>query len=325
MPDHPMSCRPLRLLPALLSALALTSLVLPPDAQAGPLRDRLKERLAERSAATEKNQDTSPRSGTPGQVLRNISYGADPEQKLDVYLTGAGNEAAPVIFMVHGGAWKIGDKNHGNVVTHKTERWLPKGFVFISVNYPMLPQADPLKQAQSVALALAYAQNNAARWGADPARFLLMGHSAGAHLVALLNADPALAQRLGARPWLGTVALDSAAMDVERIMTAKHYGFYDEAFGQDRAYWRQTSPVHIMTAAAPPLLMVCSSRRSDSCAQADTLAGKAKSLGLRTTVLRQNLSHSDINDELGKPGAYTDQVENFMAGLDGALWSRLKP
>lgn len=314
-----------RLLPALLSALALTSLVLPPGAHAGPLRDRIKERLAERSAAADADQDSSRHAGTAGQVQRNISYGADPEQKLDVYLPAAGSEAAPVIFMVHGGAWKIGDKGHDKVVEHKTARWLPKGFVFISVNYPMLPQADPLKQAQSVARALAYAQTNAARWGADPARFLLMGHSAGAHLVALLNADPALAQGLGARPWLGTVALDSAAMDVEQIMKAKHYGFYDEAFGQDRTYWRQTSPVHIMTAAAPPLLMVCSSRRSDSCAQAEALAGKAQSLGLRTTVLRQNLSHSEINDELGKPGAYTDQVENFMAGLDGALRSRLKP
>ncbi|GAB2181936.1 alpha/beta hydrolase [Denitratisoma sp. agr-D3] len=322
-----MTLRPSCRRPLLLaSAALLTGLALPP-ADAGPLLDRLKERRAER-AATADNSAVGQRvdsAAAEGSPLRNLAYGPAPEQKLDVYLPAKGTAGAPVVFMVHGGAWKIGDKDHSKVVEHKTERWLPKGIVLVSVNYPMLPQADPLQQAQSVAKALAYAQANAARWGGDPDKFVLMGHSAGAHLIALLNADPGLARGLGAHPWLGAVALDSAAMDVPAIMAAKHYGFYDEAFGKDPAYWRKASPRHVLTAAAPPLLMVCSTRRSDSCAQADAMASQAQGLGLRTEVLRQPLSHGDINGELGKPGAYTERVEAFMATLDGTLASRLRP
>ena len=100
------------------------------------------------------------------------------------------------------------------VVQEKVARWVPKGFVFISVNYRLYPTVNVLQEAQDVAMALAAAQSRAASWGADASRFILMGHSAGAHLVSLINASPTLAQREGAWPWLGTVSLDSAALNV---------------------------------------------------------------------------------------------------------------
>jgi len=57
-----------------------------------------------------------------------------------------------------------------------------------------------------------------------------MGHSAGAHLVALLTAHPAFTQAEGALPWLGTVSLDSAAFDVVAVMSGRHLALYDRAF-----------------------------------------------------------------------------------------------
>jgi acetyl esterase/lipase len=131
-----------------------------------------------------------------------VAYGGDAAQRFDVY---APREAkgAPVIFMVHGGSWFYGDKRETAVVEHKVERWAPKGYVFISVNYRMVPKADPLEQARDVARALAFAQSRAKEWGGDPSKFILMGHSAGAHLVGLLSANPAEAVKLGAKPWLG--------------------------------------------------------------------------------------------------------------------------
>ena len=62
------------------------------------------------------------------------------------------------------------------------------GIIFVSVDYRMLPQQDALAQADDVARALAFAQSRARSWGGDPGKFILMGHSAGAHLVALLAA-----------------------------------------------------------------------------------------------------------------------------------------
>ena len=304
--------------------LSLALLAAAPALQAGPLRDAIKARLAERQAARSADTaDNGNRSDGIGTVQRNQSYGANPKETLDVYLPPSNHGGAPVIFMVHGGAWKIGDKSHGKVVENKLARWQPKGFVFISVNYPMLPQADPLKQADAVAQGLSYAQAHAGQWGGDPNKFILMGHSAGAHLVSLLSADPGRAFAQGARPWLGTVSLDSAAMDVAQIMEARHFGFYDEAFGKDPAYWRQASPLQQLTSKAPPMLMVCSSRRADSCLQAEGFAHKAHSLGLQARVLPEDLSHGEINDKLGLAGAYTDQVEAFLASLDDTVAAQL--
>jgi acetyl esterase/lipase len=126
--------------------------------------------------------------------LRDVAYGSDPAQRMDVYLPPDAKNA-PVLLLVHGGAWRIGDKAHGRVVENKVARWVPQGFVVVSVNYRMLPGADPRVQADDVALALATAQRQAPAWGGDPAKFVLMGHSAGAHLVSLLDAQPARAQR----------------------------------------------------------------------------------------------------------------------------------
>lgn len=305
-----------------LVTLACTSALLLASAPSGAVGflDRLKERVQERRAAQNpeagaQNDEASepPSHHTPS--LRELPYGSDPRQRMDVYLP-AKPVHAPVILMVHGGGWRWGDKEAGAVVDNKVARWVARGFVFISVNNRLLPQADPLEQARDVAQALAVAQAKAPSWAADPARFILMGHSAGAHLVALVNASPDLAPQAGAKSWLGTVALDSAAVDVSPIMQGKHFRLYDAAFGADPAFWRAVSPVQQLTPSAKPMLAVCSSRRSDSCAQADLFADKAGQLGVRADVLRQDLSHREINQSLGLPGAYTDAVEAFMGSLD---------
>ena len=241
-----------------------------------------------------------------------IAYGEAPAQKMDVYLP-AHADHAPVIFMVHGGAWRFGDKGSKDVVKNKVARWVEQGYVFISVNYRMLPEADPLMQADDVARALAAAQTRAAEWGGDPDKFILMGHSAGAHLVALLSTVPARAQALGARPWLGTVVLDSAAIDVAQIMRRRHMHLYDEAFGKDAAFWKSASPIQQLSAEAKPFLLVCSTKRRDqSCDAARAFAERATTLGVRAEVSGQALSHGEINHNLGLPGAYTDTVERFM-------------
>jgi acetyl esterase/lipase len=244
-----------------------------------------------------------------------IAYGKAPAQKMDVYLP-AHAEHAPVIFMVHGGGWRRGDKAASQVVDNKVARWVAQGFIFISINYRMLPEADPLMQADDVARALAAAQTQAAEWGGDPDKFILMGHSAGAHLVALLDAGPARARALGARPWLGTVVLDSAAVDVTQIMQRRHLRLYDNAFGKDAAFWKSASPIQQLSAEAKPMLLVCSTTRRDKpCDQADAFAAKAAALGVRAEVSGQALSHGEINHNLGLPGAYTDTVERFMQSL----------
>jgi arylformamidase len=190
------------------------------------------------------------------------------------------------------------------------------GLVFISTDYRLLPDEDPVEQARDVARAIAVAQDKAAAWGADRGKLILMGHSSGAHLVALLAADRALSANVVHWPWLGVVALDSGALDVVAIMQRRHPPLYDHAFGSDPAYWRSASPFHALTKATAPILAVCASRREDSCRQARQFVERARTLGVAAGVLEQNLSHREINQRLGEDPAFTAGVESFLARLD---------
>lgn len=293
------------------------------QASAGPLRERMAERvpaLSEQDDLESHSQDASAsKANLPGGVrtFKDQAYGLHPLQRFDVYAPRQARQA-PVIFMVHGGAWRIGDKAHRSVVQNKARHWLARGAILVSVNYRLLPDATPLEQAADVALALAEAQKQAANWGGDSQRFVLMGHSAGAHLVGLLSAAPSMASKRGAQPWLGSVLLDSAALDVVKIMqTPRHYRFYDQAFGKDPASWASSSPWHVLEAGGRPMLLVCSSRRAESCDQARAFASKAASVKIKPSVLVQDMSHADINKQLGAPGRYTEAVDGFLASLPG--------
>jgi acetyl esterase/lipase len=250
------------------------------------------------------------------KTYMDISYGDDSAHKFDVY-TRDDLTNAPVIFMVHGGAWKMGDKKSKSVIQNKLERWLPAGFVFISVNYRLLPKvSDPEQQAKDVRNALITAQNNAASWGGDPEKFILMGHSAGAHIVGLVSSSIGDHQSMGGKSWLGSVLLDSAALDVPTIMNQKHYRFYDEAFGKNSDFWVKASPRHQLKSDAPPFLVTCSARRKGACSQANNFAEMANSIGIRATVVSKDLSHKEMNETLGGNNDYTAKVEAFLSSLD---------
>ena len=301
-----------------LLAIALSLFSLPAAASS------LRERLMQRAQSGLDAEDTAPATVPPGvRVIRDVAYGGDPAQRFDVYLPAGGTARAPVIFMVHGGGWRRGDKAMASVVQNKVARWVPRGFVLISTNYRMLPGTQPIEQARDVARALAFAQGRAAGWGADRDCFILMGHSAGAHLVALISAEPSLAFDQGALPWLGTVSLDSAALNVVAIMQGPHLPLYDAAFGSDPAYWRAASPLQQLKTRGAPFLAVCSTQRRESCPQSRNFADKANGLHMRAQVLGEDLTHRHINEDLGLPGAYTRQVEDFMATLDPVVARRL--
>lgn len=274
----------------------------------GKMRERMMQRLQEKKAEEERPID--PRAIMPGARKLTAAYGADPAQAIDVYVPPDVPRDAPVIVMVHGGAWKIGDKANTGSVENKLRHWLPRGYVFVSVNYRMLPQAMAYAQAQDVALAVRWTQGHAADWGASDRRIILMGHSAGAHLVALLSSKPDMV----GKPWAGTVVLDSAAMNISTTMSGRHPKFYDEAFGGDPAGWAQASPMDQWTPSAVPMFLVCSTKRPDKpCDDARAFQALAQRSNVPMPVFPRDLSHADINRTLGLPGAYTDAVDRFIA------------
>jgi arylformamidase len=297
---------------AVLAAGAVAALISRPAAAEGRALEKF---LAERQASDTKGADFPLPAGAT--VERDIAYGEHRLHRLDLYRPASAKDA-PVVVMIHGGAWRLGNKAIGRGVRNKVAHWVGKGWILVSLDYRLLPEAKPLEQAQDVARALAFVQARAAAWGGDASRIVLVGHSSGAHLASLLSVDPALTAVAGARPWRATIALDSAAFDVEQIMRDRHFGFYDAAFGSDPQEWRAASPLHRLDSSlAIPLLAVCSSRRADSCGQAKAFAAKVATLGGRVSVLPVDLAHGEVNERLGTTGAYTEQVDAFLrsAGL----------
>jgi len=248
---------------------------------------------------------------TPMRELHDVAYGPDASQRFDVYAPPNARNA-PMIVMVHGGGWRIGDKSFQRMWRNKVAHWVPKGFVVIVPNYRMLPAANPMEQARDVARAIATAEEKAAAWGGDRSRVVLMGHSAGAHLIALVTTSQQLAPELRGATWRGAILLDSAALDVVQLMRQPHYRLYDDAFGADPAFWKAVSPYHALTKREPPLLAVCSTPRPDSCTQAAGFVAKATSLGMQASVLKENLSHEQINETLGAASDYTTAVDRFI-------------
>ncbi len=294
-------------------------------AHAGALMDRLREHRAEKKSEASAQPEGEEHSifgrtfkgtiSTQGVTQKlDIPYGTHDKHKLDVYIP-AGAHNAPMIVMVHGGGWRTGDKTMTGVITNKGNHYTAKGYVFISVNNRLVPDADALAQAEDIANALVFIQKNAATWGGDASKLVTMGHSAGAHLVGLLAAMPSKVTERGGQKWSGTVALDSGAVDVEGIMNKSHRSIYDNAFGADPALWRAASPLVQTNVNSVPMLLVCSSKRKDSCPANQAVVDKATSLGVKASLLPEALSHGQINDKLGEDSEYTKTVDDFILSV----------
>jgi acetyl esterase/lipase len=120
---------------------------------------------------------------------------ASPLHMLDVYVSPAAKNA-PVMFWIHGGGWETGDKSN---VAEKPRFFVERGFVFVSVNYQLLPKVEMIDIFRDVAKSFRWVHDHIAEYGGDPKRVLVGGHSAGAQLAALLCTDDHYLKAEGSR------------------------------------------------------------------------------------------------------------------------------
>ncbi|GBF97482.1 hypothetical protein Rsub_10405 [Raphidocelis subcapitata] len=131
-------------------------------------------------------------AGGPYGVVLHPSqpYGPGRRQLLDAYepaalhrsRRGAPAAAAPVVFFVHGGIWATGDRFH---FAPLAVRLCQQGLVVIVISYTLYPEAEAHTMASEVLRALSHSLAAAPRFGGDPSRLAVLGHSAGGHLGAL--------------------------------------------------------------------------------------------------------------------------------------------
>lgn len=244
-----------------------------------------------------------------------IAFGAHPLQRMDVTrATGT----APLVVFIHGGAWRAGDKSEAAAMT---THFQGRGYTFASVNYRLRPNVTVDAQAEDIAAAIAVLLERADTFGIDADRVMLLGHSAGAHLAALVSTDPRYLARHDLSPSLidGVALLDSAGYDVPaqvRDADAQQSQLYRQIFGEDVAPQRALSPViHVQApnAAAYEVIYI-SSRENDSGAQSRRFATALVAAGTQARTLSVDDTHGGIFYSFGQPGhEATALVDAFAA------------
>jgi acetyl esterase/lipase len=132
----------------------------------------------------------------PVRIVRDVEYrtcypGEDPSRdknKLDLYLPTDRREF-PVLFFVHGGAWRHGDKQFLGIYGTLGMHWARQGIAVVITNYRLSPEVKHPEHIKDVASAFAWTVRNIGRYGGRPDQIFVCGHSAGGHLVSLLATD----------------------------------------------------------------------------------------------------------------------------------------
>lgn len=261
-------------------------------------------------------------------VTRDIPYAPAPahaRQVLDVHAPpGARN--LPVVYWIHGGGWQTGDKGQ---VALKPQAFNAAGLVFVSINHRLWPSVAMGDIFSDVALGLKWVHDHIAEYGGDPTRVVVMGHSSGGQLAAIICTDERYLQAtgLGLSMIKGCVPVDADTFDIPAIIEvaevrARAHGFplptsgHRQKFGNDPVKHRDYSAVTHVAAGKglPPFLVMHVAGHPDTTAQAQRFRAVLDAARVPVTVYAAREStHSQINDNIGKPGdPGTDAVMTFV-------------
>lgn len=264
----------------------------------------------------------SPLIAAEPQVHRDLAY-AEPKnerQTLDVYAPTEGKDH-PVVLWIHGGGWRAGNKTG---VQKKLEAFVEKGFVFVSTNYRFVPNVTVKEMTGDVAKAIRWTHDHAKDYGGDPNTIFVMGHSAGAHLAALVCTDDRYLKAEGVSLSIikGCVPVDVSVYDIPKrlrdggsVPPAK----FTEVFGDTDESQRDLSPAtHVAEGKnIPPFLILHVADRPDTKAQSHWFADKLNAAGISAQVVAaEGKTHGTINSDLGLPDDKpTQALWDFLAGV----------
>jgi acetyl esterase/lipase len=181
-----------------------------------------------------------------------LAYGEGPRQKLDVYRPRHAARA-PVLVFFYGGSWQGGSRD---LYPFLGASLAAQGIITVVPDYSIFPPAHFPMFLEDAARAVRFARETATKWGGDPAQLVLMGHSAGAYIAAMLAFDP---------QWLRKVGLNSQSDLAGFIGLAGPYDFLPIESrtlrtifgGADRT---ETQPISFVTGEEAPSLLITARR-----------------------------------------------------------------
>lgn len=214
------------------------------------------------------------------EVIRDLAYvegkEAESRHKLDIYVP-RGKKDYPVVFFVHGGAWMYGSKDVLGLYSSVGRFLAECGLGAVLPNYRLSPWVKHPEHIRDVARAFAWTEKHIARYGGDPKRLFVGGHSAGGHLAALLATDEKYlrAEGLTRQSIRGVIAVSGVYRIPDKLALAMpalgahaegkaevelSFNPFDIVFGREPSERRAASPVSHITEGLPPFLVVWAER-----------------------------------------------------------------
>lgn len=254
------------------------------------------------------------------KVQRDIPYAASKNEKqtLDLFAPATGKNH-PVIFWIHGGGWQHGDKTDVQV---KPQALVEKGYVFVTANYRLFPSVTLKEIGADVAKGIRWTHEHAQEYGGDPDAFVVMGHSAGAQLAALVCTDESYlkAEGLSFSIIKGCVPVDGDTYNVPMqiaMVEEKRATSYRRKFGDEKSQ-RELSPItHVANGKSiPPFLILHVADHPETKAQSQKLAQALEEAGVSAKAYpAEGKDHGTINADLGRPDDLpTKELYDFLKG-----------
>ena len=234
---------------------------------------------------------------TDDYTFSTAAYGDDPRQQLDVYRPLPANGPAPVVVFFYGGSWQHGSRADYRFVG---EALASRGIVAVVADYRLYPQVRYPQFLRDSASAVAWTLREIARFGGDPARVFVMGHSAGAYNAAMVALDPRWLQASGASPamlagWIGLAGpydfLPITGADIKPV-----FNFPDTP--------ADSQPIAHANAQSPPALLLAAARDAFVNPQRNTaqLAVKLRNTGGHVSSrMFDGVNHVTLIAAMAKP------------------------
>ena len=245
------------------------------------------------------------------EIRRDVAYGDGPRAKLDVYRRRDTPAGAPVVVFFYGGSWDSGERASYLFVA---EALASRGFVAVVPDYRLYPAVTFPGFLDDAAASVAWTKAHARELGGDPEKLYLMGHSAGAHLAAMVSLDPQYLARVGLTPKAvsGFIGLagpyDFLPLKSPTLKTI---------FAPEETIAR-TQPINFATASAPPALLMTGDK-DDVVSPGNTtrLARKMRELGVPVhEVHYPDCNHYTIVGLLAAPlrngEPILDEIDRFV-------------
>ena len=248
------------------------------------------------------------------------SPGYDPDlTSYDIY-TSPDAVKQPVIVYIHGGGWSKGDKSS---VGYKPGYFTQNGFVFVSINYRLVPGIEFPENINDVARALVSIHKTIDQYGGDPGRIFVMGHSAGSHLAALIATDNSRLKEYGLDLSIikGVIPIDFTIYNLEKRLAVKTPGMsiLYKAFGEDPKVWRDASPMlHVEKGKnIPPFLLIYAGRNEARKTESNEMKSVLIENGIHAEVAGfPKKNHATVNRSIGDPDdETTKEIITFLNAI----------